>query len=487
MYELWPTNLFVDTIYGTKQEVAWMSIAIERKSFSDDLSQVLTVIPETSVQEALLSTNNTDKRKRLLPRASMAYFVVFMALCHGRRYEEVFRIMSESQKAQFGPLELIELPATSSIVEARQRLGVKSMENLSKRVLQPLAIEGFTKGAFFKRWRLVSIDGIVQNVPDTPANAAYFPRPKSQYGDGAYPQIRCVALVECGTRAVINFATTKKKVKSEQAIAMQLLTKVESDWLLLADRLYCDGKKWRLATERGGKAIFRAKADILLPVMKRLSDGSYLSELAEGDRRKSSCKLHPVRVIEFRIKRRGKSEVVRLITNLNEKEATPRQVINLYKQRWEWETTGREFKEVLNGNATVLRSNTPELVEQEFIGMVLAHYTIKAFMHEAAIRKNIDMDRLSFKHSLFTVNRRVVQGGSFPAPDIFEALMREIVEVRNPPPDGRSNPRTVKTRKRKYDVLPHHKRRRGMFSKRQAKITMSLVKRNLQPQQAFRA
>ena len=390
------------------------SKTLKSRGFSEDLSQLFSVIPESTIEEALRATDNTDKRIRRLPKRSMAYFVIFMALCAGRCYEEVYRTMCESEKAQFGPLHRVDPPATSSIVEARQRLGVGTMERLSKDVLGPIAVKGLTKGAFFKKWRIMSIDGMVQNVPDTPANSKYFPRSLSQHGGGAYPQIRCVALVECGTRAVVDFVTTKKKIQSEQALATQLLPRVESDCLLLADRLYCDGKKWRLTTERGAKAIFRAKADTVLAVKKRLLDGSYMSEIVEHVQGQKDDKLHPVRVVEFRIKRRGKTEVVRLITNLDQRDATPKQVLDLYKQRWEWETLGKEFKQVLNGNAEVLRSNTPELVEQEFIGMILAHFTIKCFMHEAAIRENIDMDRLSFKHSLSVVNRRLLQVGAFP-------------------------------------------------------------------------
>lgn len=388
---------------------------LQRQSFTGDLAKLLSVIPETSIEKSLLATDNKDKRIRRLPKSSMVYFVIAMALCSNKSYEEVYRILGESQKEKYGPMHRIDTPATSSIVEARHRLGTKTMEHLSKDILGPIAVRGLTKGAFFKRWRVISIDGMVHNVPDTPENAKHFPRSRSQHGGGAYPQIRCVALVECGTRTVMNFVLTSKKAKSEQALALKLLPQVPSDCLLLADRLYCDGKKWRLAIQNGAKAIFRAKSDIKLPVLQKLKDGSYLSELVEGRRSKAEPTLHPVRVVEFRVKRRGKAEIVRLITNLDMGQATPTQVFDLYKERWQWETLGREMKQVLNNNAQVLRSNLPDLVEQEYIGMVLAHFTIKCFMHEAAIQGKLDMDRLSFTHSLNVVNRRMLhEVGAFP-------------------------------------------------------------------------
>jgi hypothetical protein len=336
-----------------------------------------------------------------------------MAFHPDKSYQEIFRILGESLKNLFGPNHEVDIPATSSIVEARQRLGVETMERISKAVLGPIAACSGVKGIFFRKWRIVSIDGTIQNVPDTDANREYFQSSRSQHGEGAYPQIRCVALVECGTRAVIDYVLSTKKLQSEQALAMQLLPRVDKEYLLLADRLYCDGKKWALALSNGAKAIFRAKADTILPVIERLKDGSYRSELVEGDRRKSSAIFHPVRVVEFRVSRRGKSEIVRLITNLTPSQATPAEIMDLYTKRWRWEVLAKELKYTLKNRGNLMRSNTPALVKQEFIAMLLAHHTVKVHMHAAALARQIDLDRLSYKHSLAVLNRRVLQVGAF--------------------------------------------------------------------------
>jgi hypothetical protein len=371
------------------------------------------MISDERIEEALKASGNSDKRERLLTKKRMIIFLLYMALYPGKPYQEIFSIMGESEKALFGPMYKVDVPATSSIVEARQRLGVETMERLSKAILGPIASCRGVKGCFFGKWRILSIDGMVQNVPDTAANAEYFDRSKSQYGDGAYPQIRCVALVECGTGAVIDYVLSTKKLRSEQALATQLLPKVDSDDLLLADRLYCDGYKWKLATERGAKAIFRVRADINLPVEKVLDDGSYKSHLVQGERKKSSSILHPVRVIKFRIKRRNKSVEVRLITNLTESQATAQEIIDLYRQRWKWEQMAKEFKHTLKERGNLLRSNTPELVKQEVIAMLTAHHAVKVLMHASALRHQVEMSRLSYKHSLAVVNRRLLQVGAF--------------------------------------------------------------------------
>ena len=65
-----------------------------------------------------------------------------------------------------------------------------------------------------------------------------------------------------------------------------------------------------------------------------------------------------------------------------------------------------EFKTHLRGGQIVLRSKTPELIEQEFYGLMLAHRAVRTLMNEAAQHQNIDPDRLSFTHSLRVIRRK---------------------------------------------------------------------------------
>ena len=66
-----------------------------------------------------------------------------------------------------------------------------------------------------------------------------------------------------------------------------------------------------------------------------------------------------------------------------------------------------EFKTHLRGGRIVLRSKTPELIEQEFYGLMLAHRAVHTLMNEAAEHQNIDPDRLSFTHSLRIIRRKL--------------------------------------------------------------------------------
>lgn len=374
--------------------------------------QTFKAVPMQVVKDSLVATANNDQRERGLPRRSIAYFVIGLGLFSEASYQEVYRNLEESKNFISGSHEPVSVPVVSSLVEARQRLGYESMKEVFDRVVAPIAIPGQSKNCHFKGLLITAVDGTVFNTPSTEENTAYFGRPKSQHGDGSYPQVRCVGFVECGTHVFFDYEISDETIRSEQALAERLLTRAKPGQLLLADRLYCDGKKWRLATSTGADAIFRAKADTSLPVEHRLEDGSYTSTLAEGERRKTSCKLHPVRVIEYRLGYGANEPIYRLITTLTPEQATPEQIAHLYTERWNWESVAGELKTALN-RRSVLRSNAPEMIKQELVGLFLAHYSVRCFMHEAALVADVDVDRLSFKHSVNVIKRKAAYSGAF--------------------------------------------------------------------------
>jgi len=86
----------------------------------------------------------------------------------------------------------------------------------------------------------------------------------------------------------------------------------------------------------------------------------------------------------------------------------------LYHERWEIETALDELKTHLRGVQIVLRSKTPDLVRQEFYGLLLAHFAVRALMHEAALTANVDPDRLSYIHAVRVVRRKLPAFNAIP-------------------------------------------------------------------------
>jgi hypothetical protein len=124
-----------------------------------------------------------------------------------------------------------------------------------------------------------------------------------------------------------------------------------------------------------------------------------------------------VRVVDYSIDdpgRPGHRQRYRLVTSILDPEAAPAaELAVLYHQRWELEGALAELKTHQRGPRTVLRSKTPEGVEQEVYAHLLVHYAIRALMDQAALDAEVDPDRLSFVRSLRIVRRQLIAQAAF--------------------------------------------------------------------------
>jgi hypothetical protein len=384
------------------------------------LGVIASFFPLKKIHEILEQTNRTSIRHRDLPAHVVVYYVIALALYMRSSYREVLRCLLEGVKWLMGPAAAVKVTGDSGISQARQRLGVEPLKRLYHAIVAPIA-EKHTKGAWYRQWRLVSLDGSTLDVADTAENAKAFGRPGGPRGSGAFPKIRFVGLLENGTHVLWAAQMGKYKI-SEMALAKEVVKALRKGMLCLADRLFPGYKLWQRATQTGADLLWRAKRTAHLDVEKRLPDGSYLSRIYVNtkDRRKQRKGIQ-VRVIEYRLKDLPK-EVYRLITTILGPEQAPAQELAaLYHERWEIEITLDELKTHLRGAQIVLRSKTPELVQQEFYGLLMAHYAIRGLMHEAALKADEDPDRLSFLHSVRVVQRRMASHVAIP-PSAEESL-----------------------------------------------------------------
>jgi hypothetical protein len=278
----------------------------------------------------------------------------------------------------------------------------------------PIA-ERRTKGAWYRNWRLVSLDGSTLDVADSAENEEVFGRPGASRGSSAFPKLRFVGLLENGTH-VLWAAQLAPYAIDEITLARQVVPALQKGMLCLADRFFPGYQLWQAATQTGADLLWRTRQNARLEVDRRLPDGSYLSRLylCISDRR-NRRKAIVVRVID-RLKDVPDAEpVYRLITTiLDPKQAPARELAALYHERWEIETALDELKTHLRGAQIVLRSKTPELVKQEFYGLLMAHFAIRGLMHEAALQADEDPDRLSFLHSVRVVQRRLPRFAAIP-------------------------------------------------------------------------
>ena len=157
----------------------------------DRLEGLSKVIPHEILEQALMETGRDEQRACRLSHRVMLWVTLAMGLLTHLPIRQVFKHARRMRPGE-------KTPSRSNLCEGRQRLGVEPMRRVFDLVVRPLGTPQ-TPGAFYQGLRPTGIDGTVMDVPDTPANAARFGRSSGGRGEGAFPQVRKVSLVELGT------------------------------------------------------------------------------------------------------------------------------------------------------------------------------------------------------------------------------------------------------------------------------------------------
>ena len=294
-----------------------------------------------------------------------------------------------------------------------------------------------TAGAFLGPWRLMAVDGVEWDVPDSAANRAAFGSTAGPAGPAPFPKVRVVTVSECGSHAAVAAAmgpVAGGKGSGEQALARRLYPDLEEGWLLLADRNFYSFTDWCAAAGTGAALLWRVRSIVPLPVLEPLGDGSWRSVLISPrlDGRSPARaallaaagrgedldedRARYVRAIEYQVPDRagnGKDERIILVTTITDYRAAPAgELARAYHQRWEHETGNAQLKTYLRGPGRVLRSQSPAMAEQEIWGYLLTHYAISALTCAAATAAGIDPDRVKFKRTVRIIRRAI--GPAFP-------------------------------------------------------------------------
>src|SRR5690349_9676945 len=371
------------------------------------LGVIARTFPLEEVRRVLAETGKASERERDLPAHVMVYYAIALALYTASGTREVLRCLLEGLRWLWGA-EAVRVAGKSGISQARARLGEAPLRRLYERLVRPVATRA-TKGARYREWRLVSLDGSCLEVADTTENCVAFGRPEASRGESAFPQVRFVALVENGTHVLFG-ARLGAFAEGETTLAHGALPALGPGMLCLADRQFFGHALWREAAATGADLLWRVKRNLRLPREARLADGSYLTTVypSEKDRRHKAAGVR-VRVVEYRLEGVAEAEpLYRLVTTILGPAAAPAaELAALYHERWEIEGALAELMTHLRGARVVLRGKTPELVWREFWGLLLAHFAVRGLMHEAAPRADEDPDRLSFLHAVRVVRRKL--------------------------------------------------------------------------------
>jgi hypothetical protein len=379
-----------------------------------------------------------------VPAELLVWFVLALGLFCRDCYRQVFRWLR--------PFVCDGVPGRSTLCEARRRLGVRPLVLLAREVIELQATPA-TPEAFYQGLRLMALDGLVLDVPDSAANDRVFGRTTGSRGHAAFPQVRVLALCEVGTHVFWRFFAKPVRV-SEQALTPLLLRHLSADMLLLWDRNFLSYERVRQVGQRGAHLLARISKNPVFEVIERLADGSYRGRLyPTPESRKARRGGIPVRIIEYTFSdphRPGTGVRHRLLTTLLDAQRCPApELIELYHQRWEEELSIDELK-VHQMERPTFRSQTPAGVIQELHALLLDHYVIRVLMAEAA--GPLAPRRMSFTATLKILRCRIPECPSTPAGQHrwLHQLLTEISQEILPPRRNRINPRVIKRKMSKW-------------------------------------
>jgi hypothetical protein len=419
----------------------------------DRLAGVEKVIRPEAIRQALIATGRVNLRACKLTHEVMMGVMLGMGLLTHLPIRQVFK---HSRRLRPGE----RTPCRSSLCEARQRLGVEPLQHLHKHVVRPLATPD-TPGAFFHRLRRMGLDGTILDALDSEANALAFGRSSGGRGEGAFPQVRKVSLVELGTHVEVALAIGGWQ-DDERTLARQLWDSIPPDALLMEDRGFFSYDDWKALDSRGIKLLVRVKNQLVLKPFQRLSDDSYLAKVypSSYDREKDRNGI-VVRVIAYTLddpQRVGFGETHRLITNLLDPHEYPAfEFVCDYHQRWEEELTFDEQKTHHDPRRAEkpanLRSETPAGVRQEIYALSLGHFIVRSLMLEAAHSLQLDSDRLSFTGCFRILQCRLPECDSRTPQSLsawYANLLSEICDEKIEARRNRINPRVIKRKMSKW-------------------------------------
>lgn len=424
--------------------------------------------PRELLTQHIQSSFGQVSRVRKLTLLLVLQVLICWTLLRTQTLSAVYRQLSNAERwlAEETPEPL---PTRAAWTYRRKQIGVRLLRQLFRSVCVPLATEQ-TKGAFAFGLRLMAVDGTLEDVRDTQANAAYFGRLCEGATSSPYPQVRCVYLLEAGTHAIVDVIVAPCSA-SETCLVRGLLRSLRPGMLVLLDRGLVSAALLHAIHTRGAHVLARLPQGVFTRKEQVLEDGSYLTTLNPR-----SCPGLPtamrVRIIEYWItpaiaaqleqvtpsRLHGGSSATnpsvnhlhRLVTTLLDPVRCPAaSVVQCYHERWEIEETIDETRKQQRLSQQPLRSKLPKLVLQELYALLLAHYAVCCLRLRAAHQGQLDPDRISFSATIQSLAEAVVQSAFFSPQQASRVLPRLCADLLTPghllPPRRlRFNSRVVK-------------------------------------------
>ena len=302
-------------------------------------------------------------------------------------------------------------------------------------------------------------DGTTLTMPDTPENQAEYPQPKSQKEGCGFPMARCVAVISLSVGAVLGAAIGPYagKETGEHALFRQLLDLYSEGDIFLADRYYCSYYLIAELQKKGVDVIFQIHASRQIDFRKgtSLGENDHIVVWKRPNKKpwmtKEEHQAFPETITVRETNIDGK---VIVSTFLDPIDMTKADIKDLYSDRWSIEVDLCSIKDTMQ--MSMLRCKTPSMVRKEFYTHLLAYNLIRIVMAQAAKVKKTFPRSISFKGTLQIIESfkpTILAATRKDLKDVYRCMLKAIAcdPVGHRP--GRSEPRAVKQKHKKYDKL----------------------------------
>lgn len=418
--------------------------------------------------EAILGESKPVKkpRQRIYTVSTTLTLFVQQVLMKDRGCKEVVLLFNRNRKEQ----QLRQVSCnTTSYCDARARIPLSLIKTLAARTAR-MASEHLADDQLWHGHRVLLVDGLVVNAPDTPENQKVYPHSQSQEPGLGFPQIRmCMAIcLSTGVVTDVQYGAVVGKKTGEGTLFRKMFSNFRRGDVIVADSLFECFRDHATLKARGVYMIcnkngtrespFKGPCTVIEETWVELPRPSF--DKNRFTRKEWEALPATLNVRMIRCKVGGRKGDLTLVTTLLDSQAYPAtDIVKLYKQRWECELDNRSIKSVMGMES--LSCHTPEMLARELMVYILAYNIVRLTMCDAAkVGSHYPRD-LSFKGSkdawlLFGQDKR--------EPRNYAWLLWTIADVPLRKRPGRREPRKIKRRNSKYEKMkvPRAQEKQGL-------------------------
>lgn len=432
-------------------------VALSEGNLPASFDGIRTHLPLDWVRSCLEKHGVATLRKRKLTVESVVWLIVGMALFRNRSISEIVDRLDLVLPDEKGQRQSV---AKAAIPPARDRLGVEPLSELFEVTARRWSDE-LAKQHLWRGLALFGIDGTTLRTPDSEENRRCF----ESHSDSGYPILRLATLIGLRSRIALDCAFDGCRT-SETTLAEQLLPSVPDNSLTVMDRYYHNYSIWNVLQSVGENRhwLVRGRDDLgIWKTIEKLGPGDELAEIEVSNqtkwRKPELPKTFRIRVIRYR--RVGFKTRILITSLLDSKRYPAEEIARLYHERWEIELAYDEMKtQTLEGSVT-LRSQSPDRVRQEVLGLMIAYNLVRREMAGMADKLELLPNRISFQATL-TMMRDLFFWAEVASPGKLPAMLAEmrlkLVSFVLPERRNRNYLRVTKMRVSKYPTKMERRR-----------------------------